>query len=208
MKINDNDLLVAIDIQNDFCTGGSLAVPDGEEVVPVVNNLLYKFEHAIATQDWHSKKHNSFASSHSGKNPFEEIQVSYGPQILWPDHCIAGSAGAALHKDLSDKMFELVLRKGFRRDIDSYSIFYENDGATATGLNGYLKEREITTIYLTGLAYDFCVKWSALDGRRLGYNVFVIEDAARAIDLERSKDYATAEMTESGVEIIHSSDIN
>ncbi len=182
----DSDVLVIVDIQNDFLAGGSLAVPRGDEIVPVVNRLAAAFTHVVLTQDWHPKDHLSFASNHAGRRPFETIEVFYGSQVLWPDHCVQGTAGAAFSARLEVPKAELVLRKGFERTIDSYSAFYENDHKTPTGLSGYLRQRGLTRVFLAGLAYDFCVRWSAEDARRDGFDVVVIEDACRSIDTNGS----------------------
>ncbi len=181
-----SEILLIVDVQNDFCPGGALAVPEGDAVVPVINALIPRFTHVALTQDWHTPDHTSFASGHAGRAPFETVELSYGEQVLWPDHCVQGSEGAAFHPKLDTTRAELVVRKGFRRHIDSYSAFFENDRTTPTGLAGYLAERGIDTICLAGLATDFCVAFSALDGRRLGFAVTVIEDACRAIDLDGS----------------------
>lgn len=194
--------LLVIDVQNDFCPGGALAVPDGDAIIPVVNELVEQFDHVIQTQDWHPAGHQSFASSHEGKEPYEIISVEYGEQTLWPDHCVQGTEGAAFHPDLNTTPTELIVRKGFRPHIDSYSAFFENDGTTPTGLTGYLRERTIDTLYIVGLAADFCVKWSALDGRKQGFDVYVIEDATRGIDTNGSLDQAWADMNDAGVQII------
>jgi nicotinamidase/pyrazinamidase len=178
--------LLIIDLQNDFCPGGALAVPDGDAIVPLVNDLTRRFDHVLQTQDWHPPGHHSFASAHPGKAPYDTVELSYGTQVLWPDHCIQGSGGAAFHPGLDTTPTELILRKGFRRTIDSYSAFYENDHATPTGLTGYLRERGIDTLFLAGLATDFCVKWSAVDGRKEGFRVSVVEDAVRGIDLDET----------------------
>ena len=184
--IRDQDVLLAVDIQNDFCPGGALAVPRGDEVVPLINRLAERFKHVILTQDWHPLGHQSFASTHPGRKSFETIEVSYGTQILWPDHCVQGTPGAEFRKDLQVTHAELVLRKGYHRAIDSYSAFYENDRKTRTGLAGYLRERGLTRVFLAGLAFDFCVRYSAEDARRDGFEVVVIEDACRAIDVDDS----------------------
>ena len=181
MTIGDSDVLLLVDVQNDFCPGGKLAVPGGHEVVPVVNALARRFRHVVLTQDWHPAGHQSFASSHPGRKPFDTIEVAYGPQILWPDHCIQGTPGAEFHADLDIPHTALVVRKGFRREIDSYSAFYENDRKTPTGLGGYLRERGFKRIFIVGLALDFCVRYSAEDARREGFEVVVIEDACRGI---------------------------
>lgn len=178
--------LLVIDVQNDFCPGGALPVPDGDAVVPLINRLMDHFDHVLLTQDWHPAGHASFASSYSGKAPYDVVELAYGDQVLWPDHCVQGTAGADFHPDLNVSRAELILRKGFRRQIDSYSAFFENDQKTPTGLGGYLRERGITTLYMAGLATDFCVRWSAEDGRRLGFEVHVVADATRGIDVDGS----------------------
>lgn len=180
------DVLLVVDIQNDFCPGGALAVPRGDEVVPVVNRLAARFPHVLLTQDWHVAGHQSFASSHPGKKPYDVIEVSYGPQILWPDHCVQGTRGAAFRDDLDIPHAELIVRKGYRRDIDSYSAFFENDHRTPTGLTGYLRERGFERVFLAGLAFDFCVRYSAEDARAQGFRVVVVEDACRGIDVQGS----------------------
>lgn len=184
--IGSSDVLVVVDIQNDFCPGGALAVPRGDEVVPIINRLAGRFQNVVLTQDWHPPGHLSFASMHPGKQPYETIQAPYGEQILWPDHCIQESDGAAFHAQLDIARAVLVVRKGFRREIDSYSTFYENDRITPTGLVGYLRERGLERVFLAGLAFDFCVRFSAEDARREGFDVVVIEDACRGIDVEGS----------------------
>ncbi|TVQ65938.1 MAG: bifunctional nicotinamidase/pyrazinamidase [Balneolaceae bacterium] len=199
--------LLLIDIQNDFCPGGALAVPQGDQIIPVVNRLISHFDCVVTTQDWHTANHSSFASSHDGKSEYETVKMEYGEQVLWPDHCIQGTSGADFHPDLSTGKAQLVIRKGFRKTIDSYSAFFENDKRTATGLNGYLQERGVQDLYVSGLATDFCVKWSVLDGVRLNYSLFVIEDAVRGIDLNGSVEQAWAEMTGSGARRIHSDSI-
>lgn len=186
MKIGDSDVLLIVDVQNDFCPGGNLAVPNGDEVVPAVNALARRFPHVVLTQDWHPAGHQSFASSHRGRNPYETIQVSYGLQILWPDHCIQGTRGAEFRLDFDVPHAALVIRKGFRPHIDSYSALYENDRRTPTGLAGYLRERGLSRIFIAGLALDFCVRYSAEDAKREGFDVVVIEDACRGIDVEGS----------------------
>jgi len=186
MAVGPHDVLLVVDIQNDFCPGGALAVPRGDEVVPLVNRLAARFAHVVITQDWHPARHLSFASSHPGRKPYETIEVAYGPQILWPDHCVQGTTGAQLRDDLHIPHAELVLRKGYHRGIDSYSAFYENDRATHTGLAGYLRERGLRRVFLAGLAFDFCVRFSAEDARREGFEVTVIENACRGIDIDGS----------------------
>ena len=195
------DILAVVDVQNDFCPGGALAVPDGAAVVPEINRLIAAHDHVILTQDWHPAGHSSFASQHAGREPFETIEASYGPQILWPDHCVQGTPGAEFHPDLDWRTAELVIRKGFRRDIDSYSAFFENDHRTPTGLGGYLRERGFTRVVLAGLATDFCVHFSAMDARKLGFGVRVIEAACRAIDLEGSLAAARRQWADAGVEL-------
>lgn len=180
-EITDRDVLLVVDVQNDFCDGGALAVPGGQEVVPVINRIAGLFPNLIATQDWHPRDHHSFASNHPGHAPFETIQVAHGEEMLWPDHCVEGTAGAAFHTGLELRTAELILRKGFHKTIDSYSAFRENDRLTRTGLTGYLRERGLGRIFLTGLAYDYCVRYSAIDSMQAGFETFVVEDACRAI---------------------------
>src|SRR3984893_10432042 len=181
--ISDQDVFLVVDLQNDFCPGGKLAVPRGDEIVPLVNRLAARFKHVILTQDWHPACHLSFASSHAGKKPYDTVQAPYGTQELWPDHCVQGTTGAELRKDLQIAHAELVLRKGYHREIDSYSAFYENDRETHTGLTGYLRERGLARVFIAGLAFDFCVRFSAEDAKREGFSVVVVEDASRGIDL-------------------------
>ena len=204
MALKESDVLLVIDIQNDFCPGGALAVPRGDEVVPVVNRLGAAFAHVVVTQDWHPSGHHSFASAHPGRKPFESIELAYGAQTLWPDHCVQDSAGAAFRRDLHLPHAELVLRKGFRRSIDSYSAFYENDKRTPTGLAGYLRERGFRRVFLVGLATDFCVHYSAVDARREGFAAVLIEDGCRAIDLDGSLADAMAKMHAAGIERVTS----
>lgn len=184
--VDDRDVLLIVDIQNDFCPGGNLPVPHGDEVVPLINGLAARFAHVVLTQDWHPRGHLSFASSHPGKQPYQTIELASGSQILWPDHCVQDTSGAAFHEDLTVPHAELVLRKGYHREIDSYSAFYENDGKTHTGLAGYLRERDFRRVFLAGLAFDFCVRYSAEDVRREGFEAIVIEDACRGIDVDGS----------------------
>jgi nicotinamidase/pyrazinamidase len=184
--IGNRDILLVVDIQNDFCPGGGLSVPRGDEVVPLINGLAAKFAHVLLTQDWHPRGHLSFASSHPGKKPYQMIELAYGTQVLWPDHCVQGTTGAAFRNDLAIPHAELVLRKGYHREIDSYSAFYENDRKTRTGLSGYLRERGFGRVFLTGLAFDFCVRYSAEDAFREGFNAIVIEDACRGVDVDGS----------------------
>jgi nicotinamidase/pyrazinamidase len=199
--------LIIVDFQNDFTPGGALAVPDGDEVVPVINRLAARFDNVVLTQDWHPRKHASFASAHPGKKPFETIELAYGTQVLWPDHCVQGTSGAALHADLDLTKAQLVIRKGHHREIDSYSAFLEADRKTTTGLAGYLKERKLRSLYVCGLATDFCVAWTALDGRAAGFDVTVIEDASRAIDLEGSLSRAWKDMAAAGIKRASSSQL-
>jgi nicotinamidase/pyrazinamidase len=196
------DVLVVVDVQNDFCPGGALAVPDGDAIVPLVNRLAARFPHVVLTQDWHPAGHGSFASSHPGRQPFETVEMPYGPQILWPDHCVRGSNGAAFHPALDTGRAELIVRKGFRPDIDSYSAFYENDHATPTGLAGYLRERGVERTVMVGLATDFCVRYSALDARRRGFETVVLLAGCRAIDLDGSLAPALDEMRAAGVTLV------
>jgi nicotinamidase/pyrazinamidase len=207
MEFAGSDFLLVVDVQNDFCTGGALAVPGGEEVVPLINRLVELFPHVGLTQDWHAPGHHSFASAHAGRVPFETIDLAYGPQTLWPDHCVKGSDGAGFHPDLDTVPAEVVVRKGFRREIDSYSAFYENDRKTPTGLAGYLKERGIKHIFMAGLALDYCVRYSAEDARREGFAVTVIEDACRAIDLEGSLAQARDALAGAGAGIRQAADL-
>jgi nicotinamidase/pyrazinamidase len=181
-----SDVLIVVDIQNDFCPGGSLSVPRGDEVVPIINGLAKRFQHVVLTQDWHPPDHLSFASAHPGAKPYDTITMPYGLQILWPDHCVQATEGAAFHWDLHVPHAALILRKGIHRQIDSYSTFYENDRATPTGLVAYLRERGFTRVSLAGLAFDFCVRYSAEDASREGFDVVVVEDACRSIDVDGS----------------------
>ena len=183
MQTAETEVLLVVDVQNDFCSGGNLAVPDGDEVVPLINDFAKNFKHVVLTQDWHPVGHSSFASSHPGKAPFSEIEMPYGPQTLWPDHCLQGLHGSAFHKLLDIPQTELIVRKGFRHEVDSYSAFFENDHVTPTGLGGYLKERGFTRVFFVGLAFDYCVRYSAEDAKNLGFDTVVIEDACKAIDL-------------------------
>jgi len=207
LAIGDRDALLVVDVQNDFCPGGALAVPRGHEVVPLINRLAARFAHVVLTQDWHPAAHQSFASSHPGRKPYETIDVAYGPQILWPDHCVQGTEGASLSKDLAIPHAGLVIRKGFNKNVDSYSAFTEADGKTTTGLAAYLKARKVKRVFLAGLATDFCVAWSALDARKAGFETYVIEDACRGIDTQGSLAKAWTDMTKAGVKRIKSSDI-
>jgi nicotinamidase/pyrazinamidase len=205
MQITPRDVLLVIDVQNDFCPGGALAVAGGDQVIKPIHQLAPRFEHIVLTQDWHPANHASFASAHPGKQPFDSIEMPYGPQTLWPDHCVQGSNGAEFHPDLHLPRAELILRKGFRPQIDSYSAFFENDRATATGLAGYLRERGLTRVFLCGLAYDYCVGYSALDARRLGFEAVIFRDACRAIDLNGSVASIETEMSRAGVVVTEGS---
>ena len=202
-----NSALIVVDVQNCFVAGGTLPVKGGEEVVPVINKLAAAFRNIVVTQDWHTPGHASFASTHAGKKPFETTQLSYGTQVLWPDHCVQGTDDAALHKDLKLPTAQIIIRKGFHKEMDSYSAFDEADHKTATGLAGYLKARRIKTLYVAGLATDFCVAWTAMDARKAGFEVYVIEDATRAIDLNGSLAAAWKEMAAKGVKRIQSGDV-
>ena len=199
------DVLLVIDVQNDFCPGGGLAVPAGDSVVPVINRIAPAFGQVVLTQDWHPPGHLSFASSHPGRQPFETIEVAYGPQTLWPDHCVQGTPGAAFHADLETTRAEMIIRKGTRAEIDSYSAFFENDHKTATGLSGYLRDRGLGRAFICGLAADYCVHFSAVDAARAGLEVVVIEDACRGIDLDGSLAAAKDAMAQAGVRFIDSS---
>jgi nicotinamidase/pyrazinamidase len=199
--------LLIVDIQNDFCPGGALAVPGGDEIIPTVNRLVESFDVVIQTQDWHPAGHHSFASSHEGKKPLDTIDLDYGTQVLWPDHCVQGTRGADFHPDLDTHKTQVIIRKGFRREIDSYSTFFENDQKTPTGLTGYLQYRGITDLYTVGLAADFCVKWSILDGIDEGFTMHIVEDAVAGIDLDGSLDRAWDEMKQKGVRITKSTEL-
>ena len=199
MHIDAHDVLIVIDVQNDFCPGGALAVPSGDEVLEPIHRVAPRFAHIVLTQDWHPADHTSFAASHPGQQPFESIDLPYGMQTLWPPHCVQGTRGSEFHPALHLTQAELILRKGFRPQIDSYSAFFENDRVTPTGLAGYLEERDLRRVFLAGLAYDYCVGFSALDARRLGLPAFVLRDACRAIDFNGSvaaieKDFARADV--------------
>jgi nicotinamidase/pyrazinamidase len=207
MNISSKEVLLVIDVQNDFCPGGHLAVAGGDSVIEPIHRIAPQFAHIVLTQDWHPPGHSSFASAHPGKKPFEQIEASYGAQTLWPDHCIQGSKGAELHPALRLPQAELILRKGFRPHIDSYSAFFENDRTTPTGLAGYLRERNLTRIFLAGLAYDFCVGYSALDARRLGFEAIVLRDACRAIDLNGSVASIEAQFAQAGVKLMDSAKV-
>jgi nicotinamidase/pyrazinamidase len=186
MTLGPTDALLIIDLQNDFCPGGRLPISDAHAIVPLINALAARFPHIVLTQDWHPPAHISFASTHPNHQPYQTIQVPYGPQTLWPDHCLQQTPGAQLHPALDVPLAECILRKGFRPHLDSYSAFLENDHTTPTGLAGYLRERNLTRLFFCGLAYDFCVRFSAIDGKRLGFETIVIEDACRAVNLASS----------------------
>jgi nicotinamidase/pyrazinamidase len=207
MLIDPHDVLLVIDVQNDFCPGGALAVPSGDEVIAPIHRIAPLFQHIVLTQDWHPSNHFSFAASHPGKEPYDSIELSYGTQTLWPSHCVQGTRGAEFHPALKLTQAELILRKGFRPQIDSYSAFFENDRSTPTGLAGYLRDRGLTRVFLAGLAYDYCVGYSALDARRLGLPAFILRDACRAIDLNGSVAVIEAEFASTGVSIIDSTEL-
>jgi nicotinamidase/pyrazinamidase len=207
IKPDETSALLVIDVQNGFLPGGSLAVKDGEQVVPLINRIAKSFANVVLTQDWHTSGHISFASSHSGRNPFETIELAYGKQVLWPDHCVQGTDSASLSKELAIPQACLIIRKGFHRDIDSYSAFTEADGKTTTGLAAYLRAREIKRLFVAGLATDFCVAWTALDARKAGFETYVVEDACRAIDADGSLAKAWADMAKAGVKRIRSGDL-
>jgi len=204
---SDTDVLIVVDVQNDFCPGGALAVPDGDAVVGPINDLTRRFAHVVLTQDWHPPGHASFASSHPGRQPHETIAATYGPQILWPDHCVQDSPGADFHPGLDAAHVELIVRKGFHQGIDSYSAFFENDRITPTGLAGYLAERGLRRCFLAGLALDFCVAWSAEDAARLGLACVVIEDACRALDVRGSEAAARERLKTAGVQLVKAADV-
>ncbi len=207
IKPGIHDVFIVVDVQNCFTPGGSLAVKEGDQVIPVVNRLAKAFPNVVLTQDWHTPGHISFASSHAGKKPFEAVQLPYGNQVLWPDHCVQGTKGADIHPDIAIPHAQLIIRKGHRQHIDSYSAFYEADGKTPTGLTGYLKDRGITQCYFAGLATDFCVAWSAIDARKAGFGASVIEDACRGIDTGGSLAKAWNDMAAQGVKRIQSRDV-
>ena len=207
LGVHESDVFVVVDVQNCFVPGGSLAVKGGDEIVPLVNQLAKRFKHVVLTQDWHTPDHVSFASQHPGKKPFDTIALAYGTQVLWPEHCVQGTGGAMLYKGLEIPHAELIIRKGYRRDVDSYSAFVEADKKTQTGLGGYLKQRGLKRVFLAGLATDFCVAWSALDARKQGFEALVIEDACRGIDTQGSLAKAWADMSSAGVKRIQSSDL-
>ncbi len=207
IKPDEASALLVIDVQNCFLPGGSLAVKDGDQVVPVINRIAKGFANVVLTQDWHTAGHVSFATSHGGKKPFETVDLKYGKQVLWPDHCVQGTEGAALSKELAIPQAALIIRKGFHKEVDSYSAFTEADGKTTTGLAAYLKARKVKRLFMAGLATDFCVAWSALDARKAGFETYVIEDACRGIDTQGSLAKAWADMSKAGVKRIQSGDI-
>lgn len=207
LKPGPDSALIVVDVQNCFTPGGSLAVKDGEQIIPVINTLAKKFQNVVLTQDWHTAKHISFASQHAGKKPFDTVKLPYGNQVLWPDHCVQGTDGAAIHKDINIPHAQLIIRKGFNPLVDSYSAFLEADAKSSTGLAGYLRSRKITSAYVVGLATDFCVAWTAMDGRRAGFKTYVIEDACRGIDANGSLAKAWIAMDRAGVKRIKSTDL-
>jgi nicotinamidase/pyrazinamidase len=200
-------VLIVVDVQNCFVPGGSLAVKEGDKIVPLINAIAKGFENVVMTQDWHTADHVSFASQHAGKKPFEAVKLPYGNQVLWPDHCVQGTEGASLVKDLSIPHAQLVVRKGFHKNVDSYSAFTEADGKTSTGLGGYLKQRGMQRVFVVGLATDFCVAWTAMDARKQGFETYVIEDACRGIDAQGSLAKAWSSMKAAGVKRIQSGDL-
>ncbi len=199
-----SDVFLVIDVQNDFCSGGNLAVPDGEAVVPVINRLAEAFEHVVLAQDWHPASHGSFASTHPGKAPFETVSMPYGEQVLWPDHCVQETTGARFHEDLDIPHAEMIIRKGYRKAIDSYSAFFENDHSTPTGLEGYLRERGLNRVVVAGLALDYCVRYSAEDALKRGFEVFLFEDACRAIDSVAGAKNTRDALTKAGAVVLMS----
>jgi nicotinamidase/pyrazinamidase len=208
LLIGSSSALIVVDVQNCFVDGGTLPVAHGAEVIPVINGIAPLFENIVLTQDWHTKGHSSFASSHHGKKPFDVVSLPYGQQVLWPDHGIQGTLDADLHKDLNLPTAQLIIRKGYRKDIDSYSAFTEADRKTTTGLGAYLRAHQIDTVFIVGLATDFCVAWTALDARAAGFDAYVIEDACRGINLNGSVQLAWNNMIESGVKRIQSSELS
>jgi nicotinamidase/pyrazinamidase len=207
VRPRDEDVLIVVDVQYDFLPGGALAVPDGDVVIPPLNRLAQLFPHVILTQDWHPEGHVSFASSHAGKRPFDTIELSYGSQVLWPDHCVQGTKGAEIARELEIPHAALIIRKGFNAGIDSYSGFMEADRRTTTGLAGYLRERGFRRVFCAGLATDFCVAWTALDARRAGFETCVIEDASRGIDAGDSLVRAQKDMKTAGVKMVSEAEI-
>lgn len=207
IRLTPRDVLLVIDVQNDFCPGGALAVPRGNEVVPAINGLIERFEHVVLTQDWHPAGHGSFACSHGGAAPFSRISMPYGLQTLWPDHCIQASQGADFHRGLRWTKAQLVIRKGFRKEIDSYSAFFENDRRTPTGLTGYLRERGFTRVFCAGLAFDYCVRYSAEDAQAQRFETLVVEDACRAIDMGGTAVATRDSLAGHGIALITSNDV-
>jgi len=207
MQITAQDVLVVVDVQNDFCPGGALAVADGGAVIDVIHRIAPAFNHIVLTQDWHPAGHASFASAHPGKRPFDQIELSYGMQTLWPDHCVQGNRGSQFHPALNLPQAEIILRKGFSPQIDSYSAFFENDRVTSTGLGDYLRDQNIARVFLVGLAYDYCVGFSALDARRLRFEAVILRDACRAINLDGSVARIEAEFEKAGVLLIESAEL-
>jgi nicotinamidase/pyrazinamidase len=207
IAVDEHSVLLAVDVQNCFLPGGSLAVKDGDQVIPIINRMAKSFANVVMTQDWHTPDHISFASAHPGKKPFEMVKLDYGDQILWPDHCVQGTSGADISKDVSIPHAQLVVRKGFHRNMDSYSGFFEADHKTPTGLGGYLTQRGINKVFVAGLATDFCVAWTAVDARNLGFETYVVEDACRGIDTQGSLEKAWADMLQAGVKRITSADL-
>jgi nicotinamidase/pyrazinamidase len=206
ISTNEGDAFLVVDVQNDFCPGGNLAVPGGADVVPIVNRLARRFPNVVLTQDWHPRGHHSFASTHPGRKPYDTLPFAYGPQILWPDHCVQASKGAEFHAGLDIAHANLLIRKGYRREIDSYSAFYENDRKTKTGLAGYLRERGLKRLFIAGLALDFCVRYSAEDALREGFVAIVVEDACRGIDTQGSMDATRKSFAALGVATVASSE--
>ena len=207
VAVDASDVLIVVDVQNDFCPGGNLAVPRGDEIIPLINRLGSLFTNVVLTQDWHPSDHQSFASQHPGRRPYESITLPYGPQVLWPDHCVQGMSGAAFHPSLDIAHAVLVLRKGMHRDIDSYSAFYENDHKTPTGLAGYLRDRDLKRTFIAGLAFDFCVRYSAEDAHSTGFPVFVVDNACRGIDVDGSIDATRASLAARGIACISADEI-
>lgn len=199
--------LIIVDVQNDFCPGGALAVPQGDQIIPIINKMIPSFDCVVQTQDWHPSDHSSFASNHENKKEYEHIDMDYGEQVLWPDHCVQGTEGAAFHSDLNTQQTHMIIRKGFRKNIDSYSAFFENDHETVTGLHGYLQSRQVKELVITGLATDFCVKWTALDAMKLGYPTSLALDACKGIDLDGSVEQALTEMKNEHVNITSSTEL-
>lgn len=207
LKQVKQSVLIVVDVQNGFTPGGNLAVANADEIIPKINQLAQKFEHIVLTQDWHPDQHISFADNHPNKKPFETIELDYGRQVLWPKHCVQGTHDAEFHPHLNIPTAQLIIRKGCHQNIDSYSAFMEADRKTPTGLNGYLREHQINTLYIVGIATDFCVAWTAIDAAELGFDTYVIEDACKAIDLNGSLQQAWQDMSQKGVHRIEASSI-